>query len=127
MEMCCLIVLETESSGSRQVWFPLGTARENFLHISLPGSIALDTPWHADGVLHVPLYVRLCLSVAECPLFIRTPVTLDPYKRVWVGKILWRRAWHPTPVFLPRGNPMDRGAWPTTVHGVTQSRTRLRD
>ena len=22
---------------------------------------------------------------------------LDP----WVGKILWRRAWHPTPVLLP--------------------------
>ena len=20
----------------------------------------------------------------------------------WVGKIPWRRAWHPTPVFLPR-------------------------
>ena len=28
----------------------------------------------------------------------------------WVGKILWRRAWQPTPVFLP-GNPTDGGAW----------------
>ena len=28
----------------------------------------------------------------------------------WVGKIPWRRAWQPTPVFLP-GDPMDRGAW----------------
>ena len=27
----------------------------------------------------------------------------------WVGTIPWRRAWQPTPVFLP-GNPMDRGA-----------------
>ena len=26
----------------------------------------------------------------------------------WVGKIPWRRAWQPTPVFLP-GDPMDRG------------------
>ena len=25
------------------------------------------------------------------------------------------------------GNPMDRGAWWATVHGVTKSRTRLRD
>ncbi|CAI9178518.1 unnamed protein product [Rangifer tarandus platyrhynchus] len=25
------------------------------------------------------------------------------------------------------GNPMDRGAWWTTVHGVTKSRTRLSD
>ena len=36
-----------------------------------------------------------------------------------VGKILWRRTWQPTPVFL-LGNPMDRGAWRTTVHGVTK-------
>ena len=28
----------------------------------------------------------------------------------WVGKIPWRRAWHPTPLFLPE-NPIDRGAW----------------
>jgi len=28
----------------------------------------------------------------------------------WVGKISWRRAWQPTPVFLPE-NPMDRKAW----------------
>ena len=28
---------------------------------------------------------------------------LDP----WVGKIPWRRKWHPTPVFLPGENPMD--------------------
>ena len=26
---------------------------------------------------------------------------LDP----WVGKILWRRAWQPTPVFLPEESP----------------------
>ena len=28
----------------------------------------------------------------------------------WVGKIPWRRAWQPTPVFLP-DDLMDRGAW----------------
>ena len=26
----------------------------------------------------------------------------------------------PTPVFLTGGNPMDRGAWQATVHGVTK-------
>ena len=41
----------------------------------------------------------------------------------WEGKILWRRAWQPTTVFLP-GNPMDRGAWRATVHMFTQSWTR---
>ena len=44
----------------------------------------------------------------------------------WVRKISWRRKWQPTPVFLP-GNPMDRGAWRATVHGVAQNWTRLSD
>ena len=43
----------------------------------------------------------------------------------WVGKILWRRTWKPTPVFLP-GESMDRGAWRATVHRVTKSRTWLK-
>ena len=34
----------------------------------------------------------------------------------WVGKIPCRRAWKPTPVFLP-------GAWWATVHEVADSRT----
>lgn len=39
-----------------------------------------------------------------------------------VGLILVKtldRKWQPTPDFA--GNPMDRGAWRTTVHGVTKS------
>ena len=44
----------------------------------------------------------------------------------WVRKTSsWRRAWQPTPVFLPRVS-IDRGAWQATVHGVTKSRTRLK-
>ena len=43
---------------------------------------------------------------------------------LWVGKIPWRRERQSTPVFLPR-NPMDRGAWWVTVHGVTEGWTRL--
>ena len=41
----------------------------------------------------------------------------------WVEKIPWRRAWQPTPVFLPG---MDRGAWQATVHRVTESWIRLK-
>ena len=37
----------------------------------------------------------------------------------WIWKIPWRRKWQPTPGFLP-GNPMDRGAWWATVHGVAR-------
>ena len=36
----------------------------------------------------------------------------------WVRKIPWRKKWQPTPVFL--GNPMDRGVWQTTIHGVAK-------
>ena len=38
---------------------------------------------------------------------------------LWAGKIPWRRKWQPTPVFL-RENSMDRRAWRTTGHGVTE-------
>ena len=41
----------------------------------------------------------------------------------WVGKMLWRRAWQPTIVFLPR-SPMERGAWRAVAHRLTQSWTR---
>ena len=37
----------------------------------------------------------------------------------WVGKIPWRKIWHPTPVFLP--GKMDRGAWWAIVHGITKN------
>ena len=37
----------------------------------------------------------------------------------WVWEIPWSRKWQPTLVFLP-GKFMDRGAWRTTVCGVTQ-------
>ena len=37
----------------------------------------------------------------------------------WAGKIPWRRNWQPTPVFLLE-NPVDKGAWWFTVHGVAK-------
>ena len=42
----------------------------------------------------------------------------------WVGKIPWRRAWQPTPVFCLK-NPMGRGVWWLQSMG-SQSQTRLR-
>ena len=38
------------------------------------------------------------------------------------GRPLGGRNGNPTPVFLS-GNPMDRGAWWATIHGVAKSRT----
>ena len=43
----------------------------------------------------------------------------------WVRKIPWRRAWQPTPIFLP-GNFHDRGAWQATVHRAAKSQTQLK-
>ena len=42
-----------------------------------------------------------------------------PEFNIQVGNILWRRKWQPTPVFLLE-NPVDRGAWQTTVHGIAR-------
>ena len=41
---------------------------------------------------------------------------------LWVKEIPQRRQWQPTSVFL-LGNPMDRGAWRTTVHGIMKSQS----
>ena len=43
----------------------------------------------------------------------------------WVRKIFWRKKWQPTPGFFLE-NPMDRGAWWVTVHGVAKSQTQLK-
>ena len=49
-----------------------------------------------------------------------------PFSRFnpWVGKIPWRRAWQPTPLFLLE-NSMDRGVWWAVVHGSKKSSTWL--
>ena len=55
---------------------------------------------------------------------------LSAYEGMWVQSLGWKdplkRKWLPTPLFLP-GNPMDRGAWWATVHGVTTIWTQLSD
>ena len=52
------------------------------------------------------------------------------YRRHWfhpmVKKIIWRRKWQPTPVFLLK-SPKDRGAWEATVQRATKSWTQLSD
>ena len=59
----------------------------------------------------------------ECPLIIWCDIggkrhRFDP----WVRKIPWKRAWKPTPEFLPT----DREAGWAKLHRVTQSRTWLK-
>ena len=42
----------------------------------------------------------------------------------WVGKILWRGHGNPLQ-YSCLENPMDRGAWGATVHGIAKSQTQL--
>ena len=46
--------------------------------------------------------------------------------RPLVRKVPWRRAWQPTPVFLPRESHGQRSLAGYIVHGVAKSRTQLR-
>ena len=48
----------------------------------------------------------------------------DTWVQSLVGKISWRRKWLQ---YSCLENSMERGAWQATVHGVTQSWTRLID
>ena len=48
--------------------------------------------------------------------------TQETQVQSWVEKILWRKAWQPTPVFLPRKSHEQR-AWLAAVHRVTKSQT----
>ena len=43
----------------------------------------------------------------------------------WVGKIPWRKAWQPTPVFLPGESHQQRSRG-ATGHRVAENQTRLK-
>ena len=54
----------------------------------------------------------------------QTVKNLPAIQESQVGRIPWRREWNPLQ-YCGLENPMDRGAWRATVHGVAQSQTRL--
>ena len=43
----------------------------------------------------------------------------------WVGKVPWRRACQPSPVFCLE-DLLDRGAWQAIVHRIAKSQTQLK-
>ena len=68
----------------------------------------------------------------EGKIIVRRPVK-SLFRGVWIrddqtkilfGKIPWRRAWQPTPVFLPGESHGQRSLAGCMVHGVTKSQTR---
>ena len=51
----------------------------------------------------------------------------DPGFDPWVGKIPWRRAWKPTPVFLPGESPWKEEPGGLHFMGLQKSQTQLWD
>ena len=72
--------------------------------------------WHIWRMLRASLVAQMVKN-----LLALQETWFDP----WVGKIPWKRAWQPTPVFLAWRILIDRGAWYTIVHGVAKSWTQL--
>ena len=81
--------------------------------------LAAAAAYKVDGFLS-----SACGKESSCQCRRHETLGFDP----WVRKIPCRRKWQPTPVkktvFLME-NPMERGAWRATVHGVAKSWTRL--
>ena len=81
----------------------------------------LTKPSHPVFLLfHYPPSRRLSGKESACQCRRRKRRGFNP----WVGKVPCGRKWQSISVSLP-GNPMNRGAWRATVHGVTQSQTGL--
>ena len=80
------------------------------------------------------MYLGQCLLLSRCSGGTSGEESACQYRRYkrcrfdpWVGKIPWRRAWQPTPVFLPGESHGQRSlggvGWRGTVHRVTKSQT----
>ena len=64
---------------------------QSYIHIHTRVCMCTHTHTHTQAPL-VALWYETCLQCRRCMRH-----WFDP----WVGKIPWRRAWQPTPVFLP--------------------------
>ena len=82
------------------------TGKESACNAGDPGSIPVLGRSSGESVLGLHWWLRWYRICLQCG-----GSGFDP----WVGKIPWRRAWQPTPVFLPKEAP-----W-TEVLGRLQS------
>ena len=80
-------------------------------------SYFLEFPGVFDSASGLPWWLRGYSVYLQCR---------RPGFHPWVGEIPGRRKWQPTP-YSCLENPMDRGAWWATVHGVAKSQTQLSD
>ena len=77
-------------------------------------------------LLHWTVLLEIGRTWSGLPRWLSSKVFICQFRRhrfnPWVGTILRRR--QPFQYFCLK-NPMDRGAWQATVHGVIKSQTRL--
>ena len=97
-----------------------------------PIYIASLNPWgHQPGaVLETvleTLHIHICSRAVTLPWWFRGKESTCQCRRLefdsWVRKISWRNS---NPLqYSCLGNPMNRGVWWATIHGVTKSQTQL--
>ena len=124
-------------------WIPCGTwVIHGITHCKPKESESQGSPLSAGLTYQLQLFLRALFLPGVCPhrgdslkeasilhgsLVVQTVKNLPAMQETWVrsmvGKILWRRAWQPTPVFLPGESPWTEE--PSGLHGVTKSQTRL--
>ena len=113
-------------SGMSSLGLPLSGYFQSQEHTQLRGSgditpckqgVFLVTRNHSEKVFGKLIYInwasQLVRVVKNPPAKAGGRRDTDP----WVRKIPWRRAWQPTPVFLPGESHGQRGTWRATVHG----------
>ena len=89
-------------------------------------SVGLQRARHdwATEQLQQHIYVWREREASQVVLLVKNPPANAGFNP-WVGKIPWRRAWQPTPVFWP-GESHGQRKWWATVHEVSKNRTRLK-
>ena len=73
---------------------------------------------------HIYIYGAGWRGASQVVLLVKNPPANAGF-HPWVGKIPWRRAWQPTPVFWP-GESHGQREWWATGHEVSKNRTRLK-
>ena len=104
--------------------FPGSSAgKESAFNAGDPSSIPRSGRSPREGIGY-PLQYSWTSLVAQTVK--NLPVMWETYVQSWVGKILWRQAWQPTPVFLPGESLWTEGPGGPQSMGL-QSQTQLSD
>ena len=116
---CCVCQERNDIIGQKAICNPKRPISKTVL--SAVARQTVKSQWLDTRELHTWLILnpgasQLVLVVKNVPANASNP---------WVKKIPWRRAWQPTPVFLP-GESHGQRSLGATAHEVTESQTQLK-